>query len=89
MPITPQRFDIDAIKADFLQAATVIKRDGISSLLDYLEKSDFYSAPASEKNGVRAPTARSFSTSMELKLRARGATDTIFTILLEPSEKNS
>ena len=62
MPITPQRFDIDAIKADFLQAATVIKRDGISSLLDYLEKSDFYSAPASEKNGVRAPTARSFST---------------------------
>lgn len=33
----------------FLKECTVIKRDGFQNLLDWLEKSDFYYAPASTK----------------------------------------
>lgn len=36
-------------KEEFLEICSCIKRDGINDLLDWLEKSDFYIAPASTK----------------------------------------
>lgn len=36
-------------KEEFLEICSCIKRDGINDLLDWLEKSDFYMAPASTK----------------------------------------
>lgn len=36
-------------KEKFIQFCKVIKRDGIDKLLEWLEKSDFYRAPASTR----------------------------------------
>lgn len=36
-------------KERFLEICSLIKRDGIENLLDWLEKSDFYTAPASTR----------------------------------------
>ena len=36
-------------KERFLELCDSIHRDGISDLMDWLEKSDFYSAPASTR----------------------------------------
>lgn len=42
--------DLDEIKQQFLEIYYDIERDGSEELLNYLEKSDFFTAPASSRN---------------------------------------
>ena len=49
MPYTPQVSDLQKIKSEFVSLASLIERAGIPSLMTWLDKTDFYSAPASTK----------------------------------------
>lgn len=49
MPYTPQTQDLQKLRSSFEDTASKIKRDGIDRLLAWLDKSDFYTAPASTK----------------------------------------
>lgn len=50
MPLTPQTQDIQIFRTRFETAVgSLVRRDGVDRLMSWLEKSDFYTAPASSR----------------------------------------